>query len=231
MTFSIAARCARTGIFGIAVSSSSPAVAARCAHARAGVGAVASQNITDPTLGPKGLDLMAGGLGAAAALDRLRADAPHIAFRQLALVDATGGTAAFSGDRTLGTHRTAQGAGVVAAGNLLRSPDVPQQMVAAFLAAAALPLGERLLLGMRAALAAGGEAGPVHSAGMLLVRDVAWPVADLRVDWHETDPIGALAELWTLWQPQMDAYVTRALDPATAPAYGVPGDSGGAPLP
>ena len=42
--------------------------------------------------------------------------------------------------------------------------------------------------------AAGGEAGPVHSAGLLMVREGAWPVADLRVDWHETDPIGALAE-------------------------------------
>lgn len=59
MTLSISARCRRTGMFGIAVSSSSPCVAARCAHARAGVGVVATQNITDPTLGPKGLDIMA----------------------------------------------------------------------------------------------------------------------------------------------------------------------------
>ena len=69
MTFSISARCPDTGMFGIAVSSSSPCVAARCAHARAGVGAVATQNVTDPRLGPKGLDLMASGLSAADALD------------------------------------------------------------------------------------------------------------------------------------------------------------------
>ena len=56
MTFSVSARCPDTGMFGVAVSSSSPSVAARCAHARAGVGAVATQNITDPRLGPKGLD-------------------------------------------------------------------------------------------------------------------------------------------------------------------------------
>jgi uncharacterized Ntn-hydrolase superfamily protein len=60
---------------------------------------------------------------------------------------------------------------------------------------------------------------------MLLVRDVPWPIADLRVDWHETDPIGALADLWALWQPQADAYVIRALDPSAAPSYGVPGDA------
>ena len=77
---------------------------------------------------------------------------------------------------------------------------------------------------MQAAMKAGGEAGPVHSAGMLLVRDVAWPVADLRVDWHETDPIGELANLWDRWKPQMDAYITRALNPTEAPSYGVPGD-------
>lgn len=223
MTFSISARCPRTGQFGIAVSSSSPAVAARCAHARAGVGAVATQNITDPTLGPKGLDLMASGLSAPEALARLKAEGAHIDYRQIALVDAEGRTAGFSGAKTLGTHHIAAGEGVVAAGNLLSSPLVPPAMVDAFTAASG-PLGDRLVAAMQAALAAGGEEGPVHSVGMLIVDTVAWPVADLRVDWHETDPIGALADLWELWKPQMEAYVTRALDPSTAPSYGVPGD-------
>jgi uncharacterized Ntn-hydrolase superfamily protein len=59
---------------------------------------------------------------------------------------------------------------------------------------------------------------------MLLVREVSWPVADLRVDWHETDPIGELARLWALWAPQLDAYVSRGVDPSAAPSYGVPGD-------
>jgi uncharacterized Ntn-hydrolase superfamily protein len=224
MTFSISAVCARTGECGVAVSSSSPAVAARCAHARAGVGAVATQNITDPRLGPQGLDLMAAGLSAAAALERLRTEANNIEYRQLALVDRTGGTAAFSGGFTLGVHTTEHGPGVVAAGNLLKSVEVPARMVAAFMAASELMLGERLIRAMLAAVAAGGEMGPVHSAGLLVARDVAWPVADLRVDWHETDPIGALADLWALWQPQMDAYVARALNPGAAPSYGVAGD-------
>lgn len=224
MTFSISARCERTGMFGIAVSSSSPCVAARCAHARAGVGAVATQNITDPTLGPRGLDLMASGLSAPQALVELRAHASHIDYRQLALVDREGRTAGFSGAHTLGTHRIVEGAGVVAAGNLLSSPQVPQAMVETFLALAGRPLGERLIAAMKAAVEAGGEEGPVHSVGMLLVDKVAWPVADLRIDWHESDPIGALDDLWRLWEPQMQAYVTRALDPSQAPTYGVPGD-------
>jgi len=150
MTFSLVARCAETGMFGLAISSSSPAVAARCAYARAGVGAVASQNVTDPTLGPLALDLMQGGMSAAD--------------------------------------------------------------------------GDRLIAAMRAGLAQGGEAGPLHSAGLLLVDQVPWPVADLRCDWTENCPIETLAATWDIYKPQMDAYVQRALDPVQAPSYGVPGD-------
>jgi uncharacterized Ntn-hydrolase superfamily protein len=98
-----------------------------------------------------------------------------------------------------------------------------QAMLAAF-AATAGPLGDRLMTALQAGLSAGGEAGPVHSAGLLLVRDVAWPVADLRVDWHD-EPVGALAALWALYQPQLDDYVRRALDPDDAPRFGVPGES------
>ncbi len=224
MTFSIAARCARTGAFGIAVSSSSPAVAARCAHARAGVGAVATQNITDPRLGPQGLDLMAAGASAQEALERLRATAPHIESRQLLLVDRAGRTAWFSGERTLGRHGAAAAQDVVAAGNLLADEAVPGRMVEAFQGSPQETLGRRLHAALRAGLDAGGEAGTVHSAGLLIVRDVPWPVADLRVDWDDSDPIGALQRLWAIWEPQMDSYVTRALDPGAAPSYGVPGD-------
>jgi uncharacterized Ntn-hydrolase superfamily protein len=225
MTFSISARCRMTGMFGIAVSSSSPAVAARCAYARAGVGAVASQNITDPALGVAGLDLMASGLSAAEALERLCTQSSHIDYRQLALVDRIGRTASYSGQRTLGIHASEERENVVAAGNLLANRLVPQRMIEAFCRDSNAPLGDRIIAAMQAAIVNGGEEGPVHSAGLLLVRDVAWPVADLRVDWHETDPIGGLAELWKRWKPQMESYVVRALDPASAPSYGVPGDA------
>lgn len=224
MTFSISAHCPDTGMFGIAVSSSSPCVAARCAHVRAGVGAVATQNITDPRLGPKGLDLMASGLTAPEALDVLKTEAPHLDYRQLALIDSAGRTASFSGAHTLGTHRVATGDGVIAAGNLLSDPRVPTAMVEAFLGGRGQPLGDRLVAAMKAAEAAGGEEGPVHSVGMLLVRREAWPIADLRVDWADEDPIGELAALWGRWKGEMEAYVSRALNPSVAPSYGVPGD-------
>ena len=85
MTFSLSAYCPTSGQFGIAVTSSSIAVAARCAFARAGVGAVATQNITDPRLGPLGLGMMEAGAPAEVALERLLADNPTAAYRQVAL--------------------------------------------------------------------------------------------------------------------------------------------------
>ena len=78
---------------------------------------------------------------------------------------------------------------------------------------------------LAAGLRAGGEAGPVHSAGLIIVSDVPWPVTDLRVDWSD-DPIAELTALWRLWQPQAEAYRLRALNPSAAPNYGVPGDEG-----
>lgn len=227
MTFSIAARCARSGMFGIAISSSSPAVAARCAWVKAEVGAACSQNITDPRLGPALLNLMASGATAKEALATTVTAAEAIDFRQLTAIDAAGGTAAFSGVKTLGTYATVEGTNAVAAGNLLSTSDVPAAMIAAFAAVPEDYLGDRLIAVLKAALAAGGEAGPVHSAGLLVVADVPWPVVDLRVDWSD-DPIGDLERLWRLWRPQMHDYVTRALNPLAAPGYGVPGDLGDA---
>jgi uncharacterized Ntn-hydrolase superfamily protein len=210
-------------MFGVVVTSSSPAVAARCAQARAGVGAACTQNVTDPSLGHRLLDALATVLDAQKALDRVVAEAPYAEFRQLSVVDINGNTAAYSGERTLGRYRTAQGPNVVAAGNLLADDAVPQAMVDAFAADPEAHLGDRLLAALIAGRAAGGEEGPVHSCGVVVVDKVSWPVTDLRVDWSE-DPISDLAEAWAMWKPQAEDYVARALNPGTAPSYGVPGD-------
>lgn len=223
MTFSLVARCARTGMFGVAISSSSPAVAVRCAYARAGVGAVASQNVTDPTLGPLALDLMAGGMGADQAVAEVRRRGAFIEYRQVLAVDGSGQTAIHSGPNSLGIWTQAQGPDVASGGNLLANDGVPQAIVDGFLASSG-HLGDRLIAALRAGLAAGGEAGPVHSAGLMLVDQVPWPVADLRCDWTEGCPIEAVARAWEVYKPQLDAYVQRALDPRAAPSYGVPGD-------
>ena len=223
MTFSILGRCAATGQFGMAVSSSSPAVAARCAHARAGVGAVASQNVTDPRLGPHVLDAMADGMGADTAIASVIAAASHTAVRQLLAIDHTGRTAIFSGTNTLGINAEYQSQNAAAAGNLLANSTIPKSMVTAFHDTKG-HLGDRLVAAIQAGLDAGGEAGKVHSAGLLIVDNQDWPLAELRCDWTEDCPITAITAAWDVYKPQMNDYVTRALNPDLAPSYGVPGD-------
>lgn len=223
MTFSLVARCPDTGMFGIAISSSSPAVAARCAYTRAGVGAVASQNITDPSLGPLTLDHMQDDMTASDAIAQVVSDSNHMDFRQLLAIDAQGHTAIHSGPNSLGIWTDAAGKNVIAAGNMLANDTVPQAIVVGFLSTPG-HLGDRLIAAMQSGLAAGGEAGPVHSAGMQICDAVSWPVADLRIDWTQECPISAIATAWDVYKPQLNTYVQRALDPSEAPSYGVPGD-------
>lgn len=223
MTFSIVGRCAETGQLGIAISSSSIAVGARCPWLRAGVGAVASQNITLPALGPQILDALEAGLEPAAALDQALSRNGYSQYRQVALLDSQGRSALFSGSEALGLHNALAGEQCVAAGNLLASPAVIATMIDAFEHSQGL-LADRLLAAMHAAMAAGGEAGPVHSAALKVVDDLTWPLIDLRVDWADDNPIGQLDNLWQAYRPQMQDYVIRALDPTRAPSYGVPGD-------
>ena len=210
-------------MFGVAISSSSPAVAARCSYARAGVGAVASQNVTDPALGPLALDLMQAGKSAVEAIAEVKRQGRFIEYRQVLAVDAEGRTAIHSGPNALGTWAEAQGQDVASGGNLLDNDQVPAEVVKAFETTPG-HLGDRLVAAMRAGLSAGGEAGPVHSAGMMIVHEQPWPLADLRCDWTEDCPIEAIAAAWDIYKPQMEAYVQRALDPRAAPSYGVPGD-------
>ncbi|MEU3839444.1 DUF1028 domain-containing protein [Streptomyces sp. NPDC028635] len=211
--------------FGVVASSSSPAVAARVAHLRPGVGAAASQNVTDPTLGTRLLDALARHGDAERALADVTGapdTAKTIEYRQLTVLGRTGPGFAHSGARTLGTHAAVTADGAVAAGNMLSGTHIPGVLLDAY-ASATGELEERLLTALRAAVAAGGEEGPVHSAGLAVVADVDWRVSDLRVDWAD-DPVERLAALVEVWLPQRDDYVRRGLDPASAPSYGVPGD-------
>jgi uncharacterized Ntn-hydrolase superfamily protein len=223
MTFSLVARDPASGAFGIVICSSSPAVAARCAHPRAGVGVVASQNVTNPSLGPRVLDSLAGGADAEAALKAALAHEEFPDYRQLTVVDVNGHTAVHSGPRSLGIHTHAKGDQAVAAGNLLADDSVIAELLTGYADSGSAAFEERLLDGLTTALAAGGEAGPVHSAGLLVVEDVPWPVTDLRVDYAD-GPVTDLVELWRIWKPQKDDYRVRGIDPTRAPSYGVPGD-------
>jgi uncharacterized Ntn-hydrolase superfamily protein len=223
MTFSLVARCAETGMFGLAISSSSPAVAARCAYTRAGVGAVASQNITNPELGPLTLDLLQSGMSAEEAIANAMRQEKYSDYRQVLAIDAQGNTTIYSGSNSLGIWTDAKGKDVISAGNLLANENIPQAIVDGFEGSNG-HLGDRLIAALQAGLDAGGEAGEVHSAGMQICDKASWPIVDLRCDWTEGCPIAEIAKAWDVYKPQIEAYVQRAIDPREAPSYGVPGD-------
>ncbi len=222
MTFSLAGRCERTGMVGGIVCSSSIAVPSRCLWASPH-GVVLSQNVTDPRLGVLGLQLLAQGFGAQSTLQQLRHGRPYAEWRQLAVLDADGSCGAATGEKGLGIIATKPGRYCVAAGNLLAHDGIPAAMVEAFEASHASTLAERLLVALEAGAAAGGEAGPVHSAGFCVYGREVWPLAELRVDWSD-QPIVDLRALWQRYEPQMNDYAIRAKRPEQAPSYGVPGD-------
>jgi len=224
MTFSISGFCQKTGMVGVAITTSSICVASRCPWVRAGVGAAVTQNITDPGLGNLMLDCLARGLSAQQSIDKVVKDRKFINYRQLTLLDSKGNSASFTGSETLGTNAVSKGGSCIAAGNLLSSAEVVQAMSDSFSNNANLHLAERLLVALQAGLDAGGEKGPVHSAGLKVAHQHPWPLVDLRVDWADDDPLPNLVNLWRAYEPQMMDYNSRAIDPSQAPSYGVPGD-------
>lgn len=222
MTFSVAGICPDTGMVGCAITSSSICVASRCAFVRNGTGVALTQNVTNPDLGPIALDLLDQHLSANEIIKILATKDNDIEWRQVGVVGLNGQRATFSGKEALGLYSTSEGKNCIAMGNLLDNTGVPQTMVDHFEKSTG-HLAERLLQALEAGLAAGGELGPLHSAGLLVSAKPNWPVVNLRVDWHIA-PISELRMVWQNYQPQMDAYIIRAVDPNNAESYGVPGD-------
>lgn len=216
MTFSITAHCPETGAFGVAISSSSIAVASRCAWPGP-MGAVTSQNLTNPALGVAGQALLAQGLGAGAVLNTVLAGDPAPEWRQVAVIDRYGSVASHCGVNAFPQSNMSIGTGVIAMGNLLVSPDVTDAMLQVFTELAVEPLAERLLRALEAGLAAGGEAEPAKSAGLKTYRCHDWPAVDLRVDWSER-PIRLLRSHWDLYRPLEPDFLEWALDPDAAAA-------------
>ncbi len=224
MTFSVTGFCRNTGMVGVAITTSSICVASRCPWVRAGVGAASTQNITDPSLGNLMLDGLEKGLNVHQVIDEIIKNRKFIEYRQLALIDTKGNSSSYTGSKTLGTNAVSKNKDCIAAGNLLKTADVVKAMGNNFVENDKLHLAERLLLSLQAGLDAGGEEGPVHSAGLKVADKHSWPLIDLRIDWSENQPILELKNLWTSYKPQMSQYNLRALNPDKAPSYGVPGD-------
>jgi uncharacterized Ntn-hydrolase superfamily protein len=212
VTYSIAGRCTRTGMFGTIITTSAMAVGNRCHFARTKLGAVLTQHRTDPRLGPLGLEFLALGLTAQETINALVASTPHHGWRQLAVIDAEGRTAHYSGKNIRSIHAGVSGKDCVAIGNVIRSAEVPAAMVRTFEMDPTKPLADRLCAALKAGHEAGGEFKQVTSAGLLVVGEHSFPYADLRVDDHP-DPINEISRLWALYAPTADGYVKRVLDP------------------
>lgn len=199
MTFSIAARCPRTGMLGVATSSKALSAGGLVPYCRAGAGAIASQSFVNPYLGIDGLVLLEQGLPAERALERLVEDDPGRDLRQLAIVDHDGRAAAYTGARCIPWAGHTTGAGYVCLGNILVGEEVVQAMARDFEASTADDLPERLMRALEAGQAAGGDRRGRQSAGMTVVNEEEYPWIDIRVDDHE-DPVPELRRIFEIYK-------------------------------
>ena len=217
-TYSIVGRCQRTGMLGMAGTTSDIALGSRCPHVKPLIGAVTTQASTDPRLGSFALRLMSMGYSAPAALDELSRSDPHIERRQLGLVDADGNVAARTGalNQPWAGHQI--GDGYVALGNGLVGEQVVGAMAAAFEKHEANDLEDRLFLALESGLAAGGEKAdmtPWHSAAILVYGNDPFPRVDLRVDEH-LSAVVELRRVLDIYRQRLDFFILRAKDPGAA---------------
>jgi uncharacterized Ntn-hydrolase superfamily protein len=201
MTFSISARCADTGQFGIAVSTKLMCVGALCPFVSVD-GAVATQSFVNPYLGINGLAYLHEGLSAQQVAERLVQEDDGHALRQFAIVDRTGGAAAYSGDDCVQWYGHRTGDNYAVAGNMLVGEDTITAMARAFESSQGLPLAERLVQALEAGQEAGGDKRGRQSAALKIHSTEAYPMVDLRIDDHP-EPVAELRRLYTLYLQEL----------------------------
>ena len=198
-TFSITARCRRTGELGVAVSTKVPAVGMLCPFVRSGVGAIATQSWVNPYLGIWGLDYLAGGHSAEQTLAHLKERDPGMEYRQVSIVDSRGDSAAFTGEESDTWRGHLTGRDYAVAGNMLVSGATLEAMQADFESDDARPLAQRLLSALAAGQAAGGDKRGRQSAALKVYSTEDYPALDLRVDEHP-DPVAELQRVYKVAQ-------------------------------
>jgi uncharacterized Ntn-hydrolase superfamily protein len=206
MTFSIAARCPRNGLLGVATSSKALSAGGLVPYVRSGVGAIASQSFVNPYLGHDGLRLLADGMPAERAVERLIEGDPGRELRQLGVVDKDGRVAAYTGERCIPWAGHVFGGGYVCLGNILESEDVVKAMATAFEHSAEEELPERLIRALEAGQEAGGDRRGRQSAGIYVMSTEDYPYIDLRVDDHP-DPVPELRRVFGVWQSEESAWM------------------------
>ncbi|MGA3248537.1 MAG: DUF1028 domain-containing protein [Paraburkholderia sp.] len=219
MTFSIAARCPRTGALGVAVSTAVPAVGAMCVYLRPGIGAVSTQAWVNPYLALNALELLEQGASAENALAQVLRDDPAADLRQVGIVDNSGQGAAWTGSQCTGWSGQRIGASCAIQGNMLTGAATLDTMLAAFEASEEQGLEERLMRALEAGQAAGGDKRGRQSAALKVVRNEAYAHLDLRVDEHH-DPVAELRRIFEVAQLQFVPFIEGMPthdDPGRAP--------------
>jgi uncharacterized Ntn-hydrolase superfamily protein len=216
VTFSLLARCPRTGQLGVAVTTSDLAIGARVPFALPGIAVAVTQHRTDPRLGPRALELVRSGCTPVEAVEAVAASTRHRAWRQVAVLAADGTHAAFTGEIVTPGVAALDGPGCLVVGNMLVDDGVAPAVVAGFAAADPdEPLAGRLISGLLAGERAGGETGTLRSAAVLVVGEESFPLVDLRVD-DAVTPLDALTALWRAYAPWAGDFVRRAKTPDEA---------------
>lgn len=206
-TFSIAVRCPRTGMLGVAVSTAVPAVGDICAFVAANVGAVATQSWVNPYLGIDGLAALKSGASARETMTRLLAIDPGREVRQLGIVDAKGRAAAFTGQDCTGWCGHVIGDGFAVQGNMLVGKETIESMARTARESVDLALPERLMLALEAGQSAGGDMRGKQSAYMKVHDTEEYPYLSLGVDDHST-PVAELRRVFEIAQAQFVPFVS-----------------------
>jgi uncharacterized Ntn-hydrolase superfamily protein len=194
MTWSIIARDELSGQFGIAVATRFFAVGARVPHIAPHIGAIATQALVNPYYGIDGLKLLREGRQPRDVVQTLIAADPGRESRQIHILDASGRIASHTGRDCIEWCGHIEREGISVAGNMLAGPEVLEDTAQAYIAAAKLPLPQRLIAAMRSGEAAGGDKRGKQSAALLIYADEEWSALDLRVDDH-SDPLAELERL------------------------------------
>lgn len=205
-TFSIAARCPRTGMLGIAVSTADVGAGRLVTWAKAGIGAVATQSWPSLYLAIDALAALERGATAPQALDQVIRDDEGQAVRQVGIVDRAGGSAAWTGEACTSWFGHVTGDGFSAQGNMLIGPETVSALADTFVATEALDLAERLLLSLESGQAAGGDKRGRQCSALYVVHREAYPLWDLRVDEHP-QPVAELRRIFEIARCQLLPFV------------------------
>jgi uncharacterized Ntn-hydrolase superfamily protein len=218
MTWSIIARDAASGAFGVAIATRFFAVGALCPHAESGVGALSTQALVNPHYGAQGLKLLREGMPAEAVVRRLVAPDEGREQRQLHVIDAAGRIAQHTGKSCIDWCGALAGESYSVAGNMLAGPRVVAETARVYEITIKLPFAERLIAALEAGEAAGGDKRGKQSAALLIHSTEAYPELSLRVDDH-AEP---LAELRRLYEKAHERFIPfMRCGPSKARPWGI----------